>query len=74
MKRSEILSKLEIHLKELNAKENSYKIIAQLSLYIIEEAGMLPPTRRAENWEELGIDGANDSERPRFKLNKWDKE
>lgn len=40
----------------------------------IESAGMLPPTRQATSWAELGIKNDNDSECPRFRVNMWEPE
>ena len=72
MKRSEMLQLLYKHFQ--GACYQDYAPDSEEVLKVIEAAGMLPPTRQVESWEELGIFSPNDNEKPRFKINKWDKE
>lgn len=73
MKRSEMV---ELLAKEIlnNQGGKTAKEFADLYLKTLEQAGMLPPTRQALNWAELEIYAPNDSERPRFNINKWEPE
>jgi hypothetical protein len=78
MKRSEILSKIVsviINYNEAHCVINRDKAMemAGTILQVQENAGMMPPNRKAISWSEIGIPN-DQTEKPNFTVYMWEPE